>query len=86
MRLLAKLQANPDMSQCGLAAILKVSIGSVDYCLKALLAKGVDKAESFTKVFALPFGDVAERTRPASIIVCRICRTENLDELCQMRL
>ena len=49
LRLLAKLQANPDMSQRGLAADLGVSLGSVNYCLKALVAKGFVKAESFSK-------------------------------------
>ena len=49
LRLLAKLQANPDMSQRGLAADLGVSLGSVNYCLKALVEKGFVKAESFSK-------------------------------------
>lgn len=49
LRLLAKLQANPDMSQRGLAADLGVSLGSINYCLKALVAKGFVKAESFSK-------------------------------------
>lgn len=49
LRLLAKLQANPDISQRGLAADLGVSLGSVNYCLKALVAKGFVKAESFSK-------------------------------------
>ncbi len=49
LRLLAKLQANPDMTQRGLAGELGVSLGSVNYCLKALVAKGFVKAESFSK-------------------------------------
>ena len=48
-RLLAKLQENPDVSQRGLAADLGVSLGSVNYCLKALVAKGFVKAENFSK-------------------------------------
>jgi len=49
LRLLAKLQENPDVSQRGLAADLGVSLGSVNYCLKALVAKGFVKAENFSK-------------------------------------
>ena len=49
LRLLEKLQENPDVSQRGLAADLGVSLGSVNYCLKALVAKGFVKAENFSK-------------------------------------
>lgn len=49
LRLLAKLQENPDMSQRGLATDLGISLGSVNYCLKALVAKGFVKAENFSK-------------------------------------
>ena len=49
LRLLAKLQENPDVSQRGLAADLGVSLGSINYCLKALVAKGFVKAENFSK-------------------------------------
>ena len=49
LRLLAKLHVSPDVSQRGLAADLGVSLGSVNYCLKALVMKGFVKAESFSK-------------------------------------
>jgi EPS-associated MarR family transcriptional regulator len=49
LRLMSKLQENPDVSQRGLASDLGVSLGSVNYCLKALVAKGFVKAESFSK-------------------------------------
>lgn len=49
LRLLAKLQERPNVSQRGLAADLGVSLGSVNYCLKALVAKGFVKAENFSK-------------------------------------
>ena len=39
LRLLARLQEKPDVSQRGLAADLGVSLGSINYCLKALTAK-----------------------------------------------
>ena len=49
LQLLAKLQEQPHVSQRGLAADLGVSLGSVNYCLKALMAKGFVKAENFSK-------------------------------------
>ena len=49
LRLLAKLQEKPDVSQRGLAADLGVSLGSINFCLKALMAKGFVKAENFSK-------------------------------------
>lgn len=49
LRLLARLQKEPVVSQRGLAADLGVSLGSINYCLKALTAKGFVKAENFSK-------------------------------------
>ena len=49
LRLLAKLQDQPHVSQRGLAADLGISLGSVNYCLKALTQKGFVKAENFSK-------------------------------------
>ncbi len=49
LRLLARLQERPDVSQRGLAADLGVSLGSINFCLKALTAKGFVKAENFSK-------------------------------------
>ena len=47
--LLAKLQEAPDLSQRSLASELGVSLGQINYCLKALAAKGFVKAENFSK-------------------------------------
>ena len=49
LRLLAKLQENPDVSQRDLAVDLGASLGSANYCLKRLVAKGFVKAENFPK-------------------------------------
>ena len=49
LRLLAKLQERPNVSQRGLAADLGVSLGSINFCLKALTARGLVKAENFSK-------------------------------------
>ena len=49
LRLLARLQEKPNVSQRGLAADLGISLGSVNFCLKALMAKGFVKSENFSK-------------------------------------
>jgi EPS-associated MarR family transcriptional regulator len=41
------LEANPDMSQRDLAAHVGISLGSLNYCLKALVDKGFVKLENF---------------------------------------
>jgi EPS-associated MarR family transcriptional regulator len=41
------LEANPDMSQRDLAAHVGISLGSLNYCLKALMDKGFVKLENF---------------------------------------
>jgi EPS-associated MarR family transcriptional regulator len=46
-RLLKLLQANPEMSQRQLAAELEVSVGKVNFCLRALLDKGLLKVRNF---------------------------------------
>lgn len=49
LQVLSRLQDEPHVSQRGLASELGVSLGSVNYCLKALVAKGFVKAENFSK-------------------------------------
>ena len=46
-RLLNLLEANPDLTQRDLALELGVSLGKVNYCLRALVAKGLVKASNF---------------------------------------
>ncbi len=47
LQILRALESNPDASQRDLARALGVSLGKVNYCLKALIAKGVIKARNF---------------------------------------
>lgn len=42
------LEANPELSQRELARKLGVSVGKVNYCLRALMSKGWVKASNFT--------------------------------------
>ena len=49
LRMLRALEANPDLSQRQLAAELGVSLGGVNYALKALVERGFVKADNFRK-------------------------------------
>ena len=49
LRVLRALEANPEMSQRQLAAQLGVSLGGVNYALKALVERGFVKADNFRR-------------------------------------
>ena len=49
LRVLRALEANPELSQRQLAAELSVSLGGVNYALKALVERGFVKADNFRK-------------------------------------
>jgi EPS-associated MarR family transcriptional regulator len=42
------LEGNPDMTQRELAEKLGISVGGLNYCLKALMAKGLVKMKNFS--------------------------------------
>jgi len=46
-RLLKLLEANPELSQRQLAGELGVSVGKVNFCLRALLERGLVKVQNF---------------------------------------
>jgi EPS-associated MarR family transcriptional regulator len=48
LRVLRALQANPHLTQRELADELGVSLGKTNYCLKALLHKGLIKMQNFS--------------------------------------
>ena len=49
LKVLRALEANPELSQRQLAAELGVSLGGVNYALKALIERGFVKADNFRK-------------------------------------
>ena len=49
LQVMAHLERNPKDSQRTIASELNISLGSVNYCLKALIDKGFVKAENFRK-------------------------------------
>jgi DNA-binding Lrp family transcriptional regulator len=49
LRVLRALEVNPELSQRQLAVELGVSLGGVNFALKALMARGFVKVENFRK-------------------------------------
>lgn len=48
-RVLSMLERNPDISQRELARALDVSLGGVNYALKALISRGMVKVQNFSR-------------------------------------
>ena len=78
LRVLRALEANPELSQRQLAAELGVSLGGVNYALKALIERGFVKADNFrksgTKVayfYVLTPKGIAEKTLLATAFLGR---------------
>lgn len=46
-KILKLIEANPQMSQREIAKALNISVGKTNYCLKALIEKGILKAANF---------------------------------------
>ena len=47
LKVLRHLEDNPDVTQRELAAALGISLGKTNYCMKALVSKGMVKARNF---------------------------------------
>ena len=78
LRVLRALEANPELSQRQLAAKLGVSLGGVNYALKALMERGFVKANNFRKsgrkaayLYMLTPKGVVEKTALASAFLGR---------------
>lgn len=72
-RVMRILQENPDLTQRELAERLGVSVGGLNYCLKALMEKGLVKMQNFSQsknkfgyVYILTPSGMAEKTALAS--------------------
>ena len=48
-RVMRTLQDNPDLTQRELAQVLGISLGALNYCLKALMDKGWVKMQNFSQ-------------------------------------
>jgi len=78
LRVLRALEANPELSQRQLAQQLGVSLGGVNYALKALIERGFVKADNFrrsgTKVaylYVLTPKGIAEKSALATAFLGR---------------
>jgi EPS-associated MarR family transcriptional regulator len=78
LQVLSRLQDEPRVSQRGLASDLGVSLGGVNYCLKALISKGFVKAENFSKssnklgyAYLLTASGIREKTKLTSLFLKR---------------
>ncbi|MDB2557602.1 MarR family EPS-associated transcriptional regulator [Luminiphilus sp.] len=78
LKVLRALEANPELSQRQLAAELGVSLGGVNYALKALMERGFVKADNFRKsgnkvayLYVLTPRGVAEKTSLAAAFLGR---------------
>lgn len=70
LQLLKFVQENPELSQRQLAARMGISLGKVNYCLRALLSKGLVKFGNFRRsgdkrkyVYLLTSAGIEEKTR-----------------------
>ena len=48
LKVLRHLEGNPDVTQRELAAALGISLGKANYCMRALISKGMVKAKNFS--------------------------------------
>jgi EPS-associated MarR family transcriptional regulator len=69
-RLLKALESNPEISQRALAEELGISLGKTNYCLRALIDKGLVKAGNFSRsahkhryLYQLTPAGIAEKAR-----------------------
>lgn len=78
LKVMRLLQENPDLTQRELAEQLGVSVGSVNYCLKALMEKGWVKMKNFIHsknkfgyMYVLTPTGIAERAELTSKFLAR---------------
>ena len=93
-QLLKMLQANPELSQRRLAGELGVSIGKVNFCLRALLDKGLVKVRNFRDsnnklayaYYLTPKGAKEKVRATASFLERKLQEYENLQrEIAELR-
>jgi EPS-associated MarR family transcriptional regulator len=75
-RLMKILEANPDLSQREMGKALGISFGGINYCLNALVAKGLVKIENFSQnqnkfgyVYLLTPSGIAEKAALTSVFL-----------------
>ena len=83
---LRKIKSNPEATQRKLASELDFSLGKLNYCLKALKAKGLIKIKNFKEnpkkiryFYVLTPKGIAEKTKPTISFMKR--KMQEFDEL-----
>ena len=78
LRVLRALEVNPELSQRQLAAQLGVSLGGVNYAMKALVERGFVKVKNFTRsdakaayLYTLTPSGIAEKASVAAALLGR---------------
>jgi len=78
LRVLRALESNPELSQRQLAAELGVSLGGVNYAVKALVERGLVKMKNFSRsdhkasyLYVLTPSGIAEKASLASALLSR---------------
>lgn len=93
-RILKRLEANPEISQRALAEELGISLGKVNYCLNALIERGLLKVENFRNnkhkraymYYLTPNGIEEKASVTLSFLSARVAEYEALDrEIVQLR-
>ncbi len=85
LKVLRFLGADPYMNQRDLAIALGVSLGKTNYCIKALLNKGLIEMQSFSKsqtklayvCLLTPAGIAEKGSLAVRFLECRITRSES---------
>lgn len=93
-KILRLLEADPQMSQRSLGRALGISVGKVNYCLQALINKGLVKAKNFRNsqnkrayIYLLTRRGVTEKTRATvHFLIRKVAEYEALEkEIQQLR-
>ena len=93
-KILRLLDANPQTSQRELASELSISVGKVNYCLQALIDKGLVKANNFRRstnkvayAYLLTPRGIEEKAKvTAQFLVRKLAEYEALEkEIAQLR-
>ena len=94
LKILKYIDADPEVSQRELAAKLGVSVGKVNYCIRALIDKGLVKAGNFKRnadklsyIYLLTPQGIEEKTRlTASFLQRKIAEHQQItQEIEQLR-
>jgi EPS-associated MarR family transcriptional regulator len=92
LKVLRLLESNPHMNQRDLAETLGVSIGKTNYCIKALLDKGLIKIDNFRNsnnklayaYLLTPSGIAAKAELAARFLKRKVAEYENLKHEIEM--